>query len=602
MSSAQPVPALVPSARPAAADGSLPQLRGLARAAVQAVDDDAARLGLARAACAAVLGAYWARAQPGPLPRPPEGLAHASLGARVAELVDPLAAALGCVGPDRAFYELGRLYTALLPAAYRARLGVYYTPPELTERLLDQATAAGLDWATCRVLDPACGGGAFLGPAARRMLAALRRGHPELSPALARANVAARLHGYEIDPFAAWISRAAVDAVLWVPDVLAPPRGVEPVVGDALSAAEPDAAFDLVVGNPPYGRVGLPPALRLRYRRSLYGHANLYGVFTDLALRHAKPGGIVAYVTPTSFLSGNYYQNLRRLLADEAPPVSLDFVDARSGIFDDVLQETLLAVYRKDGNRRQVRTATLVGNGDEALEVRTAGAFALPANGAEPWLAPRTAAQVELLAAARQMPDRLADWGYRVSTGPLVWNRHRSQLTAKQDADCLPLIWAESVGTDGRFRFRAEKRNHLPYCRIRDGRDHWLVVREPCVLVQRTTAKEQARRLIAAELPAAFLVEHGGAVVENHLNMIRPRSTPAPVPSRVLAALLGSSIVDQLFRCLNGSVAVSAYELSALPLPAAERLEELTGLVDAGANAAALDAACARLYAVRTDV
>jgi adenine-specific DNA-methyltransferase len=74
------------------------------------------------------------------------------------------------------------------------------------------------------------------------------------------------------------------------------------------------------------------------------------------------------------------------------------------------------------------------------------------------------------------------------------------------------------------------------------------------------------------------------------------------VPSRVLAALLGSSIVDQLFRCLNGSVAVSAYELSALPLPAAERLEELTGLVDAGANAAALDAACARLYAVRTDV
>jgi adenine-specific DNA-methyltransferase len=617
MSSAHPVSALVPCAPPVAPDGSLTRLRALARAVVQAVDDDAARLGLARAACAAVLSAYWERAQPGPLPRAPEGLAHAPLGARVAELVDPLAAALGSVGPDRAFYELGRLYTALLPAAYRARLGVYYTPPELTERLLDQATAAGLDWATCRVLDPACGGGAFLGPAARRMLAALRRGHPGLSPALARANVAARLYGYEIDPFAAWISRAAVDAVLWVPDTLAPTRGVEPVVGDAMSAAEPapEAAFDLVVGNPPYGRVGLPPALRMRYRRSLYGHANLYGVFTDLALRHAKPGGIVAYVTPTSFLSGNYYQNLRRLLADEAPPVSLDFVDARSGIFDDVLQETLLAVYRKDGSRRQVRTATLVGDGDEALEVRTAGDFALPADGAEPWLAPRTAAQVALLAAARQMPDRLADWGYRVSTGPLVWNRHRAQLTAQPDADCLPLIWAESVGTDGCFRFRAEKRNHLPYCRIRDARDHWLVVREPCVLVQRTTAKEQARRLIAAELPAAFLAEHGGAVVENHLNMIRPRSAPTAassrvpnrvpnrVPSRVLAALLGSRVVDQLFRCLNGSVAVSAYELSALPLPPAGRLGELSRLVEVHprAEATAFDAACARLYGVGED-
>ncbi len=67
-------------------------------------------------------------------------------------------------------------------------------------------------------------------------------------------------------------------------------------------------------------------------------------MFTDLALRHARPGGIVAYVTPTSFLAGSYYQNLRRLLASEAPPVRMDFVEARRGVFDDVLQETLLAV------------------------------------------------------------------------------------------------------------------------------------------------------------------------------------------------------------------------------------------------------------------
>ena len=42
--------------------------------------------------------------------------------------------------------------------------------------------------------------------------------------------------------------------------------------------------------------------MRRRYRRSLYGHANQYGVFTDLALRWTVPGGVIAYVTPTSFL------------------------------------------------------------------------------------------------------------------------------------------------------------------------------------------------------------------------------------------------------------------------------------------------------------
>ena len=171
-------------------------------------------MALARTLCAAVLRAYWDRAQPGPLPQSPPRLTAAELPHTVVDLVPELAGALARIGPDRAFYELGRLYTGLLPASFRSRYGVYYTPPELTERLLDQATLAGVDWAICRVLDPACGGGAFLAPSARRMLAAVRQSYPELAPTLTRAQISARLQGYEIDPFAAWISRAAVDAVL----------------------------------------------------------------------------------------------------------------------------------------------------------------------------------------------------------------------------------------------------------------------------------------------------------------------------------------------------------------------------------------------------
>jgi adenine-specific DNA-methyltransferase len=39
------------------------------------------------------------------------------------------------------------------------------------------------------------------------------------------------------------------------------------------------------------------------------------------------------------------------------------------------------------------------------------------------------------------------------------------------------------------------------------------------VLVQRTTAKEQHRRLISAEMPAELIAQHGRITVENHLNM-----------------------------------------------------------------------------------
>ena len=68
---------------------------------------------------------------------------------------------------DREYAEL-----AVLSERHRvslARLGAYFTPPALCERLLDMATEAGVDWRTARVLDPAYGGGVFLAPVARRM-------------------------------------------------------------------------------------------------------------------------------------------------------------------------------------------------------------------------------------------------------------------------------------------------------------------------------------------------------------------------------------------------------------------------------------------------
>ena len=51
-----------------------------------------------------------------------------------------------------------------------------------------------------------------------------------------------------------------------------------------------------MIGNPPYGRVRLSQQRRRRFSRSLFGHANLYGLFTDLALRHTKPGGVIGFL------------------------------------------------------------------------------------------------------------------------------------------------------------------------------------------------------------------------------------------------------------------------------------------------------------------
>jgi adenine-specific DNA-methyltransferase len=354
------------------------------------------------------------------------------------------------------------------------------------------------------------------------------------------------------------------------------------VTGDTLIL--PDAwrgGFDLVVSNPPYGKLRLGPPERQRFARSLYGHANLYGIFTDLAVRFARPGGLIGYVTPASFLGGQYFKKLRGLLRRLAPPLVIELVTDRTGVFDRVLQEAVLVVLGRGHGLasvavRSIRPPAL----DATCELTDLGIVSLPRELEAPWVLPRSTSDRVLLRAAERLPSRLRDYGVEVSTGPVVWNRHKPQLTAQREPNAYPLIWAESVLPDGYFQFRATQRDHKPYFQYRSNQEH-LLVRRSVVLVQRTTAKEQQRRLVAALLPDSFLHEYGAVAIENHLNMIRPCSNGPLVSLAAIAALLNSDVVDSLFRCVSGSVAVSAYELE---------LHDLDTLIQRGGTMAEVNA------------
>lgn len=554
------------------------------------------RLLYAQSFCAEVLTKYWSKLRP-PCrqalrsPAPIERLQRLRTeGLGVAE---ELASAASELDVEEASYLVGRTYAAMLPEDYRSANGVFYTPPAVVRRLLDSATEAGVDWKICRALDPACGGGAFVGPLARRMAASLKGSDRRFI----LRNLATRLRGYEIDPFAAWMSSVFLDATLNEELGFAGDDSFAPIeVCDSLTRNGVEPEFDLVVANPPYGRVKLTAELRQVYKRSLYGHANLYGLFLDLALRKAKPNAVIAYVTPTGFLCGEYFKSLRALLGRDAPPVAMEFISERSGVFDDVLQETLLAVFQRDARDVQSRVNFVEVLPSRDVAVTNAGTVPLTNPPEEPWIIPRNPGAASLANRLRAMPSRLADWGYGVSTGPLVWNRFKGQLRDHPETGAVPLIWAEAVTADGEFAFRAARRNHSPYFAVKGG-DDALLVRRSCVLLQRTTAKEQPRRLIAAELPQTFLDAHGGAVtVENHLNMVVAITPTPPVDTKTLAAFLNSSAADRAFRCISGTVAVSAYELEAMPLPPPWSMRGLTEILSGAHTRANIEDYCNRLY------
>jgi adenine-specific DNA-methyltransferase len=499
-----------------------------------------------------------------PIPAPIyEGLCL-GLGPEVDAIAASLGSDLASLPVTTAAAEIGRLYCFLLPLKHRGANGVFYTPAPLVSRLLDDAEPAGHDWAVGKVIDPSCGGGAFMVDATGRMVKALAGA----DPAIVVASVSARLRGWDLDPFAAWLSHLCVEAVL-LPHVIASGKRLGAVTETRDSLAEWDGhegAYGLVMGNPAFGKVKDNIGLRKRFRRSLFGHPNLYGLFTDLAVHLAAPdGGVIAYLTPTSYLGGQYFKALRRLLGEEAPPVSIAIVESREDVFEEVLQEVALSVFRR-GPGGKPASCSVIHVEPDGLRVEVAGSFLPPANPEASWLMPRSAADAPFVERMLSMPSRLADWGYSVSTGPLVWNRKKAKLHNDARKGSVPVVWAEAVCGQGKFRLKPEKRNHAAFYSPSGPRDSNLVS-APCLLLQRTTAKEQDRRLISAALPASVIKTHGSVAVENHLNMILAVKPKPAVPMNVLSAFFASETADRVIRCINASVALSASEIEAMPLP-----------------------------------
>ena len=173
------------------------------------------RLDFARAVMFAVVSAYWKElwvesGRHGSMRESPPDLRIPAIPEETGELAESIGVAAAGLDVLDAGYLIGVLYTGMMPAGFRAQLGAYYTPPALCERLLDMATEAGVDWRSARVLDPACGGGAFLAPVARRMA----RSFGECGAKVVLASIQRRLAGFERDPFAAWMSEVFLDLTL----------------------------------------------------------------------------------------------------------------------------------------------------------------------------------------------------------------------------------------------------------------------------------------------------------------------------------------------------------------------------------------------------
>lgn len=486
-------------------------------------------------------------------------------------------------------------YLHLVSIDLRKQLGQYATPVNIVKYILGSINyIPSRRILNKRLLDPACGSGAFLVEAARIYLSALKkakvplhRWYPLITEAIAgididqNACLFARLNlSMLLSPaILEFMSKNKVSKLRPLPvycsdtlEIIASEnRNEEFLYSNSFIALKEQ--FDFVVGNPPYFKVKrLKEHLKSAFNESIYGHPNAYGLFIQAGIETLKSGGKLGFIVPRSMLSGLYFKNLRNFIERKTALKEITCISDRKKIFETVLHGTMILSLQKNRPNTKgvyisrVRTLSGANNRQNGITVQRDSVIQR-LNGTTVWFV----ADAEI---TYKIIDRIVDQhpllssinvNCRAKTGQIVWNRVKPLLNEYAKTDSLPLIWATDI-RKFRFSFNRRGSSRPSFLNITPKTSN-LIVKGASILIQRVTADEQPSRIVASLPEKFFKKERNGYFVENHLNIIQPVIQDSITDLYFILGVLNSEIVEFFFRAMNGNTQVSATELNLLPVP-----------------------------------
>lgn len=473
--------------------------------------------------------------------------------------------------------RVGEWYIASKPQAYRKKHGLYLTTVPVAEFMAEQITVSG---SGMRILDPAAGAG-ILCCAAVEILA-IRQPKSQSIELLAYevdAGLIAPLKA-TLDYLAIWcrtehgihlkVRIKNVDFLVAQAEALWLVHGLIPYESD-------DQGFDIVISNPPYFKIAKSDPRAMAVSKVVHGQPNIYALFMAVSAALLRQGGDFIFITPRSFASGPYFKRFRAVLFDIILPAKVHIFGSRRDAFsrDDVLQENIIFVgirqdhWYKDETQSVLNISSSCGVSDiqEPDHLTVPMRVSLDPSTVDKVLRlPLSERDIQILALVNSWPKTLQSLGLNISTGPVIPFR-ATELVDNEGCvpeTHVPLVWMNHVcAMQVKWPLNQQKPEYIK----RKGAKALLLPNNNYVLMRRFSAKEEARRLIAAPYIAGdFPVPEIG--IENHLNYIyRPGGILSEEEAWGLAAFYNSSILDSYFRCVSGNTQVSATELRAMPLP-----------------------------------
>lgn len=462
--------------------------------------------------------------------------------------------------------------TARLDPRTQAKYGQYFTPERAA--VLIANLPALPDEGVLRVLDPGAGSGMLTAALVERVVAESPGLHLDVLAVEVDADVVPSL-----DATARLCEDWARGQDVEVRVVTRCADLIETFTG---LGAVPEDDFDLVVMNPPYGKLTASSHARRALALLGWESPNLYAAFLALGVEALHDGGQLVAITPRSFANGPYFGSFRRRLLDLVTIDRLHTFESRSTVFADtaVLQENLVFSATRSGTKGKVHVTASRDHTDVASDYFVAYDELVLPDDPNGFL--RVVTNAEDTAVAERMaalPAALPALGVQVSTGRVVDFRARENLSEEPTPSDYPLVYPGNLrrgGVEWPLPIRKAQGFHLV-----DETDRKVLMPSGCyVVVKRFSAKEERRRIVAA----LWDPERNGAqdiAFENHLNIFHSGGRGL---DRQLAwglcLWLNGSLVDRFFRTFSGHTQVNASDLRSLRFPDQATLRALAGAAD----------------------
>ncbi|MFC1937684.1 Eco57I restriction-modification methylase domain-containing protein [Chloroflexota bacterium] len=296
----------------------------------------------------------------------------------------------------------------------RKEHGIYYTPKFVTDHIVKETVGRFLkernynEIRNIKILDPACGSGSFLIRAYDELLNyhAYQRGKPvsELDQWERLPILTNNIFGVDLDMQAVDIARlnlllrslARRQKLPYLDDniregnslISGNEKELKKYFGDSWREKKPfnweqefedimaKGGFDVVIGNPPYIQVSMDTKLAPELKEYLItkfgssmGRLNTFGFFVHRGISLLKQGGLLGFIVPNTFLTQEYYRQLRKFVLDTCQVLTIATLEEMP--FEAAVVENVVVTLRKESSesvrqKNEVRVMAL-GKDNEYL-------------------------------------------------------------------------------------------------------------------------------------------------------------------------------------------------------------------------------------------